>query len=130
MASEAKLCDIISPPVRGFGNPETMIVYLVFTVIYIPTFELYLTKWAMRGDYTLPDQHRSIVKPWSGGLWVTVQATEHLKEAIHISIARVIAGEYCDMKYKSIVPDPSLLQEFKDAGWGEPPPEPLAKLGI
>ena len=125
MASEVKLCDILEPG-RGFGSskPEPKAVYLMFTVVYIPILSLYFAKWEMRDDFDPPNQHRTIVKPWSGGLWVTVQATEHLKEALNLSIARLVAGKYrISMDGKPIVPDPSLVQDFRDAGWVEPTPE-------
>jgi hypothetical protein len=124
LASEIKLCDITDLPKSFSMKPDSKPVYLVFTVIYVPTLELYFAKWDLRGDYDPPEQHRTIVKPWSGGLWVTVQATEHLKEAIRLSIARVVSGEYyINTKGKPIVPDASLIQDFKDAGWVEPTTE-------
>lgn len=123
LASEIKLCAITDLPKSFSTKPDSKPVYLVFTVVYIPTLELYFAKWDLRGDYDPPEQHRTIVKPWSGGLWVTVQATEHLKEAIKLSIARIVSGEYyINTKGKPIDPDASLLQDFKDAGWVENPP--------
>jgi hypothetical protein len=123
LASDVKLCDIMDSP--RFGNKaEVKPVHLMITVIYIPLFCLYFAKWEMRGDYDPPENHRSIVKPWGGGLWVTVQATEHLKEAISSSIARIVAGKYRGgTDGKTIIPGPSLAQDFKDAGWIEPTPE-------
>jgi len=129
LASEIKLCDLLEP--SKFGKVETKPVYLMFTVVYLPTLELYFAKWDLRGDYDPPDQHRSLVKPWGGGLWVTLQTTEHLKEAVKLSIARIVTGEYyMNTKGKPIIPDSSFVQDFVDAGWGEPPPVTIPSIEL
>ena len=125
-ASEIHICDMLEPP-RGFGSKgESKNIYLQYTVVYIPVLQLYFAKWDLRGDYEPPPQYRSIVKSWGGGLWVTIQATEHLQEAIKFAVARLLSGEYhINTKGHTIIPNKSLIQEFKDAGWIEPTPETI-----